>query len=34
MEEVHALLKKFQVPDGWYADFIAEIAGPASEDEA
>lgn len=32
MEEVHALLKKFQVPDGWYADFIAEIAGPSSAD--
>jgi hypothetical protein len=31
MEEVYALLKKFQVPDGWYADFIAEIAGPSSE---
>ena len=33
MEEVHALLKKFEVPDAWYADFIAEIAGPSSQDE-
>lgn len=33
MEEVHALLKKFQVPDAWYPDFIAEIASPSSEDE-
>lgn len=33
MEEVHALLKKFEVPDGWYADFIAEIAGPSSKGE-
>ena len=32
MEEVHALLKKFEVPDAWYADFIAEIAGPSSEE--
>ena len=34
MREVHALLKKFEVPDKWYADFIAEIAGLSSEDEA
>ena len=33
MEEVHALLKKFEVPDAWYVDFIAEIASPSSEDE-
>ena len=33
MEEVHALLKKFQVPDAWYDDFIAEIAGPSSKGE-
>ncbi|HEU4745235.1 MAG TPA: hypothetical protein VFS61_08360 [Anaerolineales bacterium] len=33
MEEVHALLKKFQVPDAWYPDFIAEIASPSSEGE-
>lgn len=33
MEEVHALLRKFQVPDAWYPDFIAEIASPSSEDE-
>ena len=34
MREVHALLKKFEVPDKWYADFIAEIAGLPSESEA
>ena len=33
MKEVHALLKKFEVPDAWYAEFIAEIAGSSSEDE-
>jgi hypothetical protein len=33
IEEVHALLKKFEVPEGWYPDFIAEIAGSSSEEE-
>jgi hypothetical protein len=33
IEEVHALLKKFQVPDGWYPDFIAEMASPSFEEE-
>lgn len=33
LREVQALLKKFEVPDKWYADFIAEIAGLSSEDE-
>ena len=29
--DVHALFKKFLVPDTWYPDFIAEIAGLTSE---
>jgi hypothetical protein len=33
MEEVHALLKKFEVPDAWYTDFIAEIASRSSQDK-
>ena len=34
MSEIQALFKKFEVPDKWYADFIAEIAGRPAEDEA
>ena len=30
MQDVQALFKEFEVPDKWYADFIAEIAGPSS----
>jgi hypothetical protein len=31
LKQVHALLKKYEVPEAWYPDFIAEIAGkPAS----
>ena len=33
LEDVHALFKRFEIPDVWYADFIAEIAGPSSEEE-
>jgi hypothetical protein len=31
--DVHALFKKFEVPEAWYPDFTAEIAGPSSEEE-
>jgi len=27
LSEVHALLKKYQIPESWYPDFIADIAG-------
>ncbi|HLO18285.1 MAG TPA: hypothetical protein VK206_25865 [Anaerolineales bacterium] len=27
LSDVHALFKKFEVPEGWYDDLIAEIAG-------
>lgn len=33
MNDVHALFKKFQVPDQWYSDFIADMAGSSSEEE-
>ena len=33
IRDVHALFKKFEVPDAWYPDFIAEIAGPSFEEE-
>lgn len=33
MQDVSALFKEFEVPDKWYADFLAEIAGPSSEEE-
>ena len=31
LKEVHALFKRFEVPDAWYPDFIADIAGLSSE---
>jgi len=30
LKEVQALLKKYEVPEAWYPDFIAEIAGQPS----
>ena len=33
LKDVHTLFKKFEVPETWYPDFIAEIAGPSSEEE-
>jgi hypothetical protein len=33
LEEVHTLFKKFEVPDKWYFDFIAEIASPSLGEE-
>lgn len=33
IEDVHTLFKKFEVPDKWYSDFIADIAGAGSEKE-
>ena len=33
MNDVQALFKEFEVPDKWYADFLAEIAGSSSEEE-
>lgn len=33
IKDVHALFKKFEVPEAWYPDFIAEIAGPSSAEE-
>ena len=31
VREVHALFKKFEVPDTWYPDFIADIVGLSSD---
>jgi hypothetical protein len=33
MKDVHALFKKFEVPDKWYSEFIADIASPSSKEE-
>lgn len=33
LQDVHTLFKKFEVPDEWYPDFMAEIVGPFSEEE-
>lgn len=33
MKDVHALFKRFEVPDKWYSDFIADIASPSSDNE-
>ena len=33
MKDVHTLFKKFEVPDNWYSDFIAELAGRSSDAE-
>jgi hypothetical protein len=33
LKEVHDLFKKFEVPEAWHPDFIAEIVGPSSEKE-
>ena len=33
LKDVHTLFKKFEVPDIWYFDFMAEIAGASSEEE-
>jgi hypothetical protein len=27
IKDVHTLFKKFEVPDNWYSDFLADIAG-------
>ena len=32
MKDVQTLFKKFEVPDKWYSDFIADIASPSSEE--
>ena len=32
MKDVHALFKRFEVPEAWYPDFIAAIAGLSSEE--
>ena len=31
LKEVHSLLKKYEVPESWYPDFIADIAGTPSD---
>ena len=33
MDDVHSLFKKFEVPDKWHFDFIADIAGHSSEEK-
>jgi hypothetical protein len=33
MRDVLTLFKEFEVPDKWYTDFIAEIAGSSSVEE-
>jgi hypothetical protein len=33
MDDVQALFKKFEVPDSWHFDFIADIAGLSAEEE-
>jgi hypothetical protein len=33
MKDVLALFKEFEVPDNWYSDFLADIAGSSSEAE-
>jgi hypothetical protein len=30
LKDIHALFKKFEVPDDWQADFIADLAGSSS----
>lgn len=32
IKDVHTLFKKFEVPDQWYSDFIADIAGHSAEE--
>ena len=32
LKELHALFKKFEVPEAWQADFIADLAGLSSSD--
>ena len=32
MKDVQTLFKKFEVPDKWYSDFIADIASTTSEE--
>ena len=34
LNEVHALLKKYQIPETWYPDFIADIAGKTTDQMA
>jgi len=31
LSEVHALLKKYEIPETWYPDFIADIAGKTTD---
>ena len=33
IEDVHTLFKKFEVPNSWYSDFIADIAGLSFDEE-
>jgi hypothetical protein len=33
IKDVRTLFKKFEVPDKWYSAFIADIAGPPSDEE-
>ena len=33
LKDVRSLFKRFEVPDKWYSDFIADIAGPSPDEE-
>ena len=33
MKDIMALFREFEVPDKWYYDFMADIAGDSSEEE-
>jgi hypothetical protein len=33
LKDVHTLFKRFEVPDNWYSDFIADIAGLSFDEE-
>ena len=33
LKDLQTLFKEFEVPDKWYSDFIADIAGRSSDEE-